>query len=186
MPTNTVQENDLILTNALSHIIDTQATAMSVTAATPEYQLHQQQISCQLLSWCNNHLIETVQAKWQFIMEQQQQIMQLHIKLEAQMKNILELIQQQHNNQSQQGYSLPNPLLPHATTYSHIKIYQYFLNIFTALQQHPVATGITKFDAHMHSTYSCHQPTCLHLTENLTVGLPIQTVAHNRTKNTQQ
>jgi len=90
-------------------------------------------------------------------MVQQQQIMQLHLKLEIQMKNFLAFIQQSKNNGSPHISPPPKPTPPPAARYLHAKIYQYFLP-FTAHQWYLVATGSTEFVAHTHSTYVCMPP----------------------------
>jgi len=59
----------------------------------------------------------------------QQQIRQLHLKLEIQMQHFLAFIQPCQNNQSLHVSSPPEPPPPPAVRYSHVKIFRYFLTI---------------------------------------------------------
>ncbi len=63
---------------------------------------------------------------------QQQQIRQLHLKLETQMQHFLAFIQQCQDNRSMLVYSPPEPPPHPAARHSRVKIFRYFLTVCCA------------------------------------------------------
>jgi len=111
------------------HPIANWVNVMPATAVTPEQLMCQQQNLLAALWLAQKSFAEAFMAAQQLIEEQHQQIMQWHLLLEERTQNILDFIQQCHNNRS---LHISPPLEPTpltASIYLHAKTYRYFLAV---------------------------------------------------------